>query len=72
MARSTLTINTKFKMARSTLTINTKFNVLVETFCGEDSPKTVSKKKFFSNWFSEKQRLIKPKKVLIDPETNKR
>ena len=59
-------------MARSTLTIHTKFNVSVETFCGEDSPTTVSKKKnVFSNWFSEKQRLIKPKKVLIDPETNK-
>ena len=62
-------------MARSTLTINTKFNVPVETFCGEDSPTTISKKikdKYFSNWFFEKQRLIKPKKVLIDTETNKR
>ena len=30
------------KMARSTMTINTKFNVPVETFCGEYSPTAVS------------------------------
>ena len=72
------------KMARSTMTINTKFNVPVETFCGEYSPTAVSnvvlnKKKniyFFSEvvflLFSEKQRPIKPKKVLMDTKTNKR
>ena len=61
------------------MTINTKFNEPVETFCGEHSPTAVSnvvpeqeKKNYFSNLFSEKQRLIKPKKVLMETKTNKR
>ena len=68
------------------MTINTKFNVPVETFCGEYSPTAVSnvvpeqeKKKhifFFSEvvflLFSEKQRPIKTKKVLMDTKTNKK
>ena len=66
------------KMVRSTMTINTKFNVPVETFCGEYSPSAVSNvvpekgKKTFSNWFSEKQMPIKPKKVLMNTKTIKR
>ena len=72
------------KMARSTMTINTKLNVPVETFCGEYSPTAVSnvvpeqeKKTFFFSevvflLFSEKQRPIKPKKVLMDTKTNKK
>ena len=47
-------------MARSTMTINTKFNEPVETFCGEHSPTTVSnvvpeqeKKLFFEFVFWE-------------------
>ena len=67
------------------MTINTKLNVPVETFCGEYSPTAVSnvvpeqEKKnifFFSEVvflrFSEKQRPIKPKKVLMDTKTNKK
>ena len=67
------------------MTINTKFNVPVETFCGEYSPTAVSnvvpeqEKKnisfFFRSGFSsvsEKQRPIKPKKVLMDTKTNKK
>ena len=66
------------------MTINTKCNVPVETFCGEYSPTAVSnvvpeqeKKKFFFSEvvflrFSEKQRPIKPKKVLMDTKTNKK
>ena len=72
------------KMARSTMTINTKFNVPVETFCGEYSPTAVSnvvpeqekKHIFFSEvvflLFSEKKRPIKTKKVLMDTKTNKK
>ena len=65
-------------MVRSTMTINTKFNVLVETFCREYSTSAVSNvvpekgKKKFSNWFSEKQMPIEPKKVLMNTKTNKR
>ena len=55
-----MTAIVKMKMARSTMTINTKFNEPVETFCGEHSPTAVSnvvpeqeKKLFFEFVFWE-------------------
>ena len=61
-------------MARSTMTINTRFSPRVEPFCGEDSPTVFlnvvpereKKGKIFILSFSQRQRLIEPKKVPIN------
>ena len=63
-------------MARSTMTINTRFSPRVEPFCGEDSltvfsnvvPEREKKRKIFIKLFSERQRLVQTKKV--DTEEN--
>ena len=63
-------------MARSTMTINTRFSPRVEPFCGEDSltvfsnvvPEREKKRKIFNKLFSERQRLGQTKKV--DTEEN--
>ena len=59
-------------MARSTMTINTKFNLPVETFCGEDSltvfsnviPEQEKKKNIFLVGFLRNEGSLNGKKTI--------